>query len=236
MSLINGLFESFTTAVYERFEKMDERMERVEEKVDRVEEKVDRVVEKVGRVEEEVGGVLKVVEVQPEHKRESWKSKHVISPYTIVTYGKKRKTKKKNEKFRESGEAKMEGEGKEEGGGSGEVKVEEGEVGREGSGEVKIEEEGGESGQVKREELKVDLYGPIDEENKKFFYAYYNDSRSDRHVKCKTRDYPREWFEKMLTIGRWLDDSMSYFPLFLLMFSMRYCILIMLFLFDATHR
>ena len=99
--------------------------------------------------------------------------------------------------------------------------MEEGEVGRERSGEVQMEEgeeEGGGSGQVKTEELKVDLYRPI-EEKKKLFYAYYNGSESNGHIKCKTGDYPREWFQKLLTMGTWLEDSVSYFHLIFLIFA-----------------
>ena len=87
----------------------------------------------------------------------------------------------------------------------------------EGSGDLQMEEEGG-SGQAKMEST-VDLYRPIEEEKKKPFYAYYNESGSDALVKCKTGDYSRDWFEKILKMGSWLHDSVSYFCLIFLIFA-----------------
>ncbi|XP_031272277.1 uncharacterized protein LOC116130693 [Pistacia vera] len=192
VDLINSLFDSFTTAVYGRFDRMKEQLKRVEEKV-------DKVGEKVVRVEEEVGGVLKAVEVQPGLRRESRKSRFVKSPYTVLTRGIKRKTKKQSEE-----EAKNE-EVKGVAGGSRVVIMEEVEAGGEGSGDVEMEEGGG-SGQAKMEST-VDLYRPIEEEKKKPFYVYYNESGSDALVKPKTRDYSREWFGEILTMG---SSSMRY--------------------------
>ena len=210
VDLINGLFESFTTAVYAKLEKMEETMKRVEKKVDKVGGKVARMEGEVGTMEEEVGGELKAVEVQTGLKRESRKSKFVKSPYMVVTQVKKKKMKKQMEEQPEMEEV------EEVGGGSGAVIMEEGELGGEGSGDVKLEEGGG-SGEGKLDS-NVDLYRPI-EERKKLFYAYYNGSGIDGHIKCKTGDYPREWFQKLLTMGTWLEDSVSYFHLIFLIFA-----------------
>lgn len=115
-------------------------------------------------------------------KRETRRSKHVKSPFTEIRYGKKR-TKIVRKKVREGGDGAM---------------VDKEEVGR--------------GGEVETKKLGVDLYRPMDEEKKKIFYAYFNDKGNDDCVKCTTGDYSREWFDRLLRMGFWLEDSVSLFP------------------------
>lgn len=148
-------------------------------------ERMQMVEEKLVMVEEKLVEVDEKVETVLEKvgvqptKRESRKSKHVKSPFVPLKYDKK-KTKKDNEEAHESGEPK---EGDKE-------KVE-------GSGEVEFKE------------VKVDLFRPINEEKKKLFYAFYNEEGSDVLINCKTGEYPRKWFDNMLRMGCWLEDSVS---------------------------